>query len=83
MNKSDLSDFQEYLRSKSLVQEKYIPFYVHWARKFLTISISNRDINHDLLVQKFINYLKSDEKIADWQIRQADNAHPTLSHQMN
>jgi hypothetical protein len=28
-----LPDFQEYLRLKSLVTEKYIPFYAYWARK--------------------------------------------------
>jgi hypothetical protein len=41
MSKHVLNDFQEYLRSNSLVQEKYIPFYAHWARSFLRFNGSN------------------------------------------
>jgi len=38
MKKITLPKFQEFLRSTSLVKEKYIPFYANWARKFLTFS---------------------------------------------
>ncbi len=69
-----LPEFQEYLRSKSLVTEKYIPFYAHWASKFLAFSTSNNNLSRTLQIQKFIDYLKSHEKIADWQVKQADNA---------
>jgi hypothetical protein len=81
MKKNVLTEFQEYLRSNSLVQEKYIPFYAQWARKFLAFSTSNNNLSHDLMVQKFINYLKSHEKIADWQANQANNAITLYVHQ--
>lgn len=81
MIKNVLPDFQSYLRANSLVTEKYIPFYAHWASKFLAFSRSNNNINHDLMVQKFINFLKSDEKIADWQVNQANNAITLYVHQ--
>ena len=74
MRKIILPEFQEYLRSKSIVTEKYIPFYAHWASKFLAFSKDDQNLTYDLQVKKFINYLKSDEKIADWQVKQADNA---------
>ncbi len=74
MRKIVLPEFQEYLRSKSLVNEKYIPFYAHWASKFLAFSTSNNNLSRTLQTQKFIDYLKSHEKIADWQLKQADNA---------
>ncbi len=74
MRKIVLPEFQEYLRSKSLVNEKYIPFYAHWASKFLSFSTSNNNLSRGLQIQKFIDYLKSHEKIVDWQIRQADTA---------
>ncbi len=45
-----LPEFQEYLRSKSLVNEKYISFYAHWASKFLTFSNGNRNLSHELAV---------------------------------
>ncbi len=69
-----LPEFQEYLRSKSLVNEKYIQFYAHWASQFLVFSTSNNNLSHDLRVRKFTDHLESNAKIADWQIKQADNA---------
>jgi len=33
MKKQILPEFQQYLRLKSLVTEKYIPFYAQWASK--------------------------------------------------
>ncbi len=81
MNKTILPEFQAYLSSNSLVQEKYIPFYAHWASKFLVFSATNRNLNHDLQVRKFINYLTSTESIADWQVKQANNAITLYVHQ--
>jgi hypothetical protein len=69
-----LPKFQEYLRSKSLINEKYISYYALWARIFLAFSKSNGNLSHDVQVQKFIDYLKSQKGIADWQVKQADNA---------
>jgi hypothetical protein len=53
-----LPKFQEYLRSKSLINEKYIPYYAHWARKFLAFSKSINNLSHEVRVQKFIDYEK-------------------------
>ena len=74
MRKIVLPEFQDYLRSKSLVNEKYIPFYAHWASKFLAFLKDNENLSSDLQVQKFFNYLKTQQNIADWQLKQADNA---------
>jgi hypothetical protein len=69
-----LPEFQDYLRSKSLVNAKYIPYFALWASKFLAFSENDANLSHDLQVQKFFNYLKTQKNIADWQVRQADNA---------
>jgi len=81
MNDQLLPEFQKYLHSKSLVQEKYIPFYANWAREFLTYSINNENLTHELKVDKFLNHLKLREKISEWQIRQADDAIKLYVHQ--
>jgi hypothetical protein len=47
----------------------------------LAFSGSNKDLSHDLIVLKFIDFLKSREKIADWQVRQANNAITLYMHQ--
>jgi hypothetical protein len=40
-----LPEFQEYLRANSLVQEKYIPFYAHWARKSINYKLQSSIID--------------------------------------
>ncbi|KPK00798.1 MAG: hypothetical protein AMK71_07900 [Nitrospira bacterium SG8_35_4] len=81
MKKHVLPEFQEYLRSKSLVNEKYIPYYANWAIKFLSFSSEKGYLSHELTVEKFLNHLKSREKISDWQVRQANDAIQLYVHQ--
>jgi integron integrase len=69
-----LPEFQDFLLSRSLVPAKNAPFYAHWVSQFLTFSNKNQDLGPDLRVEKFLNHLKSQKKIADWQVKQADEA---------
>ena len=69
-----LPEFQNFLLSRSLVPEKNVSFYAHWVSKFLAFSNRNEDLGPDLRVKKFLNHLKSQKNISDWQIRQADDA---------
>ena len=69
-----LPEFQDFLLSRSLVPEKNVSFFACWVSKFLAFSNRNEDLGPDLRVKSFINHLKSQTKIADWQIRQADDA---------
>jgi integron integrase len=74
MRNKVLPEFQNYLRSNCLVSQKYIPYYVNWASKFLVFSRSKDDLSHELQVQQFLDHLKGELHIADWQVRQAENA---------
>jgi len=69
-----LPEFQDFLLSRSLIPAKNTPFYAYWVSKFLTFSNKNQDLGPDLKVQKFLTLLKSQKKIVDWQVRQADEA---------
>jgi hypothetical protein len=69
-----LPEFQDFLLSRSLAPAKNTPFYAHWVSKFLVFSNKNQDLGLDLRVEKFLNQLKSQKKIADWQVKQADEA---------
>jgi hypothetical protein len=51
-----------------------VPPYAHWVSKFLAFSNRNENLGSNLRVQKFLNLLKSKKKIADWQIKQAEEA---------
>jgi hypothetical protein len=69
-----LPEFEDFLLSRSLVDAKNAPFYARWVGKFLAFSNKNQDLGPDLGVEKFLIQLKSEKKIADWQVRQADEA---------
>jgi len=69
-----LPEFQDFILSRSLVPVRNAPFYAHWVSKFLAFSNRNKDLDSNLRVQKFLNLLKSQKKIADWQVRQAEDA---------
>jgi site-specific recombinase XerD len=69
-----LPEFQDFLLSRSLVPEKNVSFYAHWVSKFLAFSNKNDELQPDLRVEKFLNELKSQKNIADWQIKQAEDA---------
>jgi hypothetical protein len=74
MKNEVLAEFQNYLRANSLVQEKYIPYYSHWARSYLVFTEKHSNLNHDLRTQKFLDFLKAQDNISDWQVKQANRA---------
>jgi len=55
-----------------------VSFYAHWVSKFLAFSNRNEELQPHLRLEKFLNDLKSQKNIADWQIKQA-SVH-TLRH---
>jgi integrase len=69
-----LPEFQDFLLSRKIVPEKYVPFYAHWVRKFLAFSNKNRQLDQDALIADFLYSLKSKKYISDWQVRQAEEA---------
>ena len=74
MNNNLLPDFQKYIAERRLAAESQIPFYAYWVSKFLRFSNSKQDKSLDLRIQMFLDSLKNDKKLQDWQFTQADNA---------
>jgi len=72
-----LPEFQAFLLEKKLAQEKNVFFYALWASKFL-IYANKKQIPHNQYqgnaVIEFIESLKSNSAMSDWQIRQAGDA---------
>jgi len=68
-----LPQFLDFLLSRSVIIAKNAPFYAHWVSKFLAFSNRNEDLSSNLRVQKLLNLLKLQKKIADWQIIQAED----------
>ena len=74
MENNILPDFQKFLLSRGFAPPKNVPFYANWVSKFIAFSNRHEELNHDLLFEKFLDKLKSQQNTADWQIRQAHDA---------
>ena len=69
-----LPDFQQYLLSRKLVPVKNVNFYAYWASRYLTFSNRLKNTDPAEALRLFLEDLRSRENIADWQIRQAEEA---------
>jgi len=75
--KETLPDFQKCLFERHLALEKNVPFLAYWVSRFLIFcrknELSTDDYNESSVIA-FLDMLRADEKILDWQPRQADDA---------
>ncbi len=72
--KGVLPEFQEFLLTHKLAQERHILFLAVWVSKFLAFSNSKGHQDLGLTVTEFLNSLEAKEDIKDWQLRQAGEA---------
>jgi len=76
--KSDiLPEFQAFLRNKKIVPEKNVFFYALWAGKYFIFARKKQissDEYQETAVIEFIEALKAESNISDWQIRQAHDS---------
>jgi integron integrase len=69
-----VEDFEAFLSKLGTVPEDKIKFYIHWVRRFLkSCNYQLENINTER-VSQYLDSLDADEKIADWQVRQAADA---------
>ncbi len=72
-----LPEFQKFLAEKDLVPQKNVHFFAYWVNKFLGFArdkkIDSSSYQKHAIIE-FLDALRSDERIHDWQLRQADDA---------
>jgi len=69
-----LRDFQTFLSQLGSVPENKFTFYVYWVRRFFKVcKYKPENINKES-VAGYLDLLDADEKIADWQVKQAADA---------
>jgi len=72
-----LPEFQKYLLEKNLAPAKNVPFYAHWVSRFLDYARRNEFSAleyQEAAVLGFLDSLKSDKHVLDWQRRQANDS---------
>jgi integron integrase len=72
-----LPEFRTFLMERKLAPGKNIPYLAYWVSRFLAFP-GKRDILADEYqepdVLEFLENLRNDPRVADWQVRQADDA---------
>jgi integron integrase len=69
-----LPEFQEFLIARKLAQKKHVSFLATWVSKFLAFRKGKENEDIDVTVARFLDTLRADKDIEDWQITQADSA---------
>lgn len=70
----DLQPFEDFVRQRSLVDERYLPFYLKWVLRFLRSEFDREKLGSSDLLQCFSDQLARDDALEDWQRRQAMKA---------
>jgi integron integrase len=74
MLKNILPDFQAFLISRKLADEKHAPLFALWVYKFLAFSKGHEGLDFPQRKQIYIDQLSQTSDIADWQKDQAEAA---------
>jgi len=72
-----LPEFQKYLLEKNLVPVQNVPFFALWVSRFLDYARKNELSAleyQETAVLEFLESLKSDKHVLDWQYRQANDS---------
>ncbi len=64
-----LPEFQEFLIARKLAPEKHIPCHVRWVSRFLSFKRRYEERDRSLLIDKFLDSLRSGNNMEDWQVR--------------
>lgn len=70
----DLEPFVNYIRRRTIVPERQIPYYVKWVRMFLTSELPPLATSVTDRIQAFSDLLARNPTIQDWQLQQAIRA---------
>lgn len=69
-----LRDFETFLSKLGTIPDDKTKFYVHWVRRFLKSCNYQLDNIKTERVSQYLDSLEGDEKVADWQVKQAADA---------
>ena len=72
-----LPEFQQFLIDKKLVQENRVSYFAYWVSRYLRYAqkhaVDSTEFNEPTIMS-FIDELRQDSRVKDWQPRQADDA---------
>lgn len=70
----DLHDVEAYLKSRKLVDERHVSYYIRWLQRFLTGPGGDSRLSAEDAQRVFVEQLERNDTIPEWQVRQAARA---------
>ena len=70
----DLHDVEEYWKSRKLVDELHLSYYLRWLQRFLAGPGGDSRLSAEDAQRVFVEQLERNTEIQDWQVRQAARA---------
>ena len=70
----DLQPFEDFIRSREIVDDRHLPFYLKWVLRFLRSEFDREALSSGDLLHCFSDQLARDDSLEDWQRRQAMKA---------
>ncbi len=70
----DMHDVETYLKTRKLVDERQLPYYIRWIQRFLLNDEGVRRLAPNDALAAFTQHLEQDARTEEWQVRQAVRA---------
>ena len=74
METINLQPFMEFIKSRGVVPERHIPFYVSWVRRYLQTEMPGVIVDLADKFRLFCEQLERQSGVQDWQVAQARRA---------
>ncbi|MBP9019749.1 MAG: phage integrase N-terminal SAM-like domain-containing protein, partial [Bacteroidales bacterium] len=74
IKKDRIEGFEEFLSKLGTVPQDKVKYYIYWVRRFLKFSNYQLENINTERVSQYLDSLDANEKIADWQVKQAADA---------
>ncbi|MCF7849942.1 MAG: hypothetical protein K9M45_13905 [Kiritimatiellales bacterium] len=65
--------FEDFVRSRNLVDDQHLPYYINWILRFLRSEFDREHLSENDLLQCYSDQLARDDSVQDWQLRQNEN----------
>ena len=70
----DLHDVESYWKSRNLVDERHLPYYIRWLQRFLAGPGGDSRLSAQDAERVFVEHLDRSGDVPEWQVQQAARA---------
>lgn len=65
----DFHDVEVYLKTRKLVDDRHLPYFIRWLQRFLTCSGRDSSLSAEDAHRAFLEQLERSGTVPEWQVR--------------